>query len=132
MFELEEALDCQMSIKIAGIGPKGVKAVSKMTQCIENVEFLFVAEDQAEMVGISAQNRSHFLVSVALDCAVGSDITGCERPREDSIAEAVRDADLVFIVSGMESQADVDLTVRFAQEVKDAGAFTIAVKAGRG
>lgn len=130
MSKLEEELEQRISIKIAGIGHRGSKAVSKMTHCIENVEFLLVPEDLTEMVGVSAQSQTRFLDSFVFDCAVGSDISGCERPREDSIADAVRDADLVFIVTGMENQTVADSTVRFAQASRDAGAFTIAVTAG--
>ena len=132
MSELEEDLELRMSITIVGIGRKGVKSVSKMTSCIKNVEFLLVSEDFAEIESLGAANRSRILDSVALDRAVGSDISGCERLREDSLAEAVRDADLVFIVTGLENQTVADFAVRFVQESRDSGAFTVAVTAGGG
>jgi len=130
--KLEEDLELRMSITIVGIGRKGVKAVSKMTNCIKDVEFLLVSEDFTEIESLGAANRSRILDSVALDCAVGSEISECERPREDSIAEAVKGADLVFIVTGLENHTVDDFAVRFAQESRDSGAFTIAVKAGGG
>ena len=71
-----------------------------------------------------------FWILSSVDCAVGSDISGCERPREDSIADAVRDTDLVFIVTGLENQTVADLAIRFIQEARDAGAFTLVVTAG--
>ena len=65
MFELEEALDYQMSIKIVGIGRKGAKAVSKMTQLHRKCGVpLCAGGTQAEMVGLSAHNRTHFLDSI--------------------------------------------------------------------
>lgn len=127
MFELEENLELQMSITIVGIGRKGVKAVSKMTHCIENVEFLLVSNDFAEIESLGASYRARFLDSIALDCVVGSDVSGGERLREDSIAEAVRDVDLVFIVTGMENQTVREMVSCFAQVSRDAGAFTMAV-----
>lgn len=130
MFTLEEELESRISIKIVGIGRKGTKAVSKMTHCIEGVEFIFTAAGLTEKIGLSAHCRIIVVDSIVCDCAVGGDVTGCVTPRAESIADAVRDTDLVFIVTDLENQADVDFAIRFVQEARDAGALTLVVPLG--
>jgi cell division protein FtsZ len=128
--EIAEELEQGISIKIVGIGRKGAKAVGKMTDCVKDVEFLVMSEDRAEIVDLSKRSRIRFLDSIAYSSVVGSDITGGGGAAEDPIAEAVRDADLVFIVTGNENDEVDDMSVSFAKASRDAGAFTIAVTTG--
>jgi cell division protein FtsZ len=128
--EIAEELEQGINIKIAGIGHQGAKAVGKMTNCVKDVEFLLMSEDGAEIVDLSKRGRIRFLDSIAYSSAVGSDITEVGGAAEDPIAEAVRDADLVFIVTGNENQEVTDMLARFVQASRDSGAFTIAVTAG--
>jgi len=118
-------------IKVAGVGGSGSSAVSRMIKCrIEGVDLISINTD--------VQDLNHKKAHVKLQ--IGKNITGglgagmnpeigrmaAEESRTE-IAEALKDANLVFITCGMGGGSGTGGSVVVAEEAKKLGALTIAV-----
>ncbi len=128
---LEQKLISPTVIKVIGAGGGGSNAVNRMMACgLKNVDFLVANTD------LQALNYSNAPVKLG----IGSKLTGGlgaggkpevgEKAAEedtDSIANAVRGADMVFITAGMGGGTGTGAVPVIAQIAREQGALTVGV-----
>lgn len=118
-------------IKVIGAGGGGSNAVNRMMECgLQNVEFIVANTD------IQALNYSNALTKLAIGSkltgglgAGGKPEVGEKAALEDteSIVNAVRGADMVFVTAGMGGGTGTGAVPVIAQIARDQGALTVGI-----
>jgi cell division protein FtsZ len=128
---VEEADVAPTVIKVIGAGGGGSNAVNRMIAAgVRNVEFI-VANTDVQSLGLSRAE-----VRIALGAKVTHGLGAGGRPEvgekaaledRETIAQALRGADMVFVTAGMGGGTGTGSAPVIAQVARDLGALTVAV-----
>jgi len=131
MFELISATGQQEVIKVVGVGGGGCNAVDYMVECgIEGVEFISSNTD------VKVLHKTLAPLSLQLGEALTRGLGAGANPdigrqaameNRDRIAEALANADMVFITAGMGGGTGTGAAPVIAQLAKEQGILTVAV-----
>ncbi|MDA8220098.1 MAG: cell division protein FtsZ [Dehalococcoidales bacterium] len=127
--EMEEvqAVDQKARIKVVGVGGGGTNAVNRMIEAeVRGVEFIAINTDAQSLADSLASKRIRLGRGLG---AGGVPVVGNLAAEEssDEIYEALKDADMVFITTGMGGGTGTGATPVIAQISKEIGALTVAV-----
>lgn len=125
----DESTDAR--IKVVGLGGGGCNTVNRMIQeNIQGVEFIAVNTDAQALLQSEASVRLRIGDRVTKGRGVGGDpVKGAKAAEEsqDEIANALQNAELVFITAGMGGGTGTGAAPIAAEIVKNSGALTVAV-----
>src|SRR5438093_11900871 len=124
-------LDGLPPIKVVGVGGGGGNAVNRMVQArIAGVEFVGVNTDAQALERCDAEMRIRIGDRISRGLGVGGDPdrgrAAAEESREE-LKDALKGADMVFIIAGVGSGAGTGGTRLVSGVAKDIGALTVAV-----
>lgn len=132
MFELEDTtMDNFAKITVVGVGGGGINAVNNMIeQGLENVGFIAIDSDAETLLKSVVPKR----VQIGEKMPGGQGPNGqpetsdglAEESRED-ILEALRGADMVFVVAGLDEGTDSGAAAVVAGCARELGALTVAL-----
>ncbi len=118
-------------IKVVGVGGGGSNAVNRMIRSgLRGVEFIAVNTDAQALSLSEAAVRVQIGGQLTRGLGAGANPDVGERAAEESreqLAEVLRDADMVFVTSGMGGGTGTGASPLIAQLAKEAGALTVAV-----
>ena len=118
-------------IKVIGVGGGGSNAVNRMIQAeIRGVEFIAINTDAQALLLAQAPRKLRIGEKLTRGLGAGGNpAIGAKAAEESSedLLEAVRDADMVFITSGMGGGMGTGASPVIAQMAKEVGALTIGV-----
>ncbi len=104
-FELDEALDSGVTIKVVGVGGGGNNAVNRMVATdIRGVEFICVNTDKQVLINSAATQKVTIGEKITHGHGAGANPEVGKRAAEESIDDiknALAGADMVFITAGM-------------------------------
>jgi len=124
-------VDSLASIKVVGVGGGGCNAIDRMIQeKIRGVQFIAVNTDAQALVRSEAPIRIRIGDRLTKGLGVGGDsIKGAKAAEEsrEELAEAVQDADMIFITAGMGGGTGTGAAPLIAEVAKEGGALTVAV-----
>ena len=131
MFEFEEVVNSGAVIKVIGVGGAGNNAVNNMILAgIEGVEFIAANSDSQTL----SKNLAPIKIQLGTNLtrglgAGGNPEIGKKAAVEDaeSIEDALRGADLVFITAGMGGGTGTGAAPVIASIAKELGALTVSV-----
>jgi len=125
------ALEGAARIVVLGVGGGGSNAVNRMIQSgVRGVEFIAINTDTQALARSEAPTRLHIGEKLTRGLGAGGNPNTGEKAAEESaeqIADLVRDADMVFIASGMGGGTGTGAAPVIAQISKDLGALTVGV-----
>ena len=124
-------IDGLAQVKVIGIGGGGCNAVNRMYRDrVPGVEYLAVNTDAQHLLRLDVPVKIRIGDKLTRGLGVGGDPSigqsAAEESREE-LYEAVRDADMVFIASGMGGGTGTGAAPVVAEVAKETGALTIAV-----
>lgn len=132
MFELEDTtMDNFAKITVVGVGGGGINAVNNMIeQGLENVGFIAIDSDAETLLKSVVPKR----VQIGEKMPGGQGLNGqpetsdglAEESRED-ILEALRGADMVFVVAGLDEGTGSGAAAVVAGCARELGALTVAL-----
>jgi len=129
--KLDEDVDKIADIKVVGVGGGGCSAVSRMVEAkVKGVEFITVNTDVQALNSNKSDVRIQIGKETTQGLGSGADPEmGRKSVEEDKeeIYEALQDADMVFITSGMGGGTGSGATATIASIAKELGALTVAV-----
>ena len=118
-------------IKVIGVGGGGCNAVNRMAaEKIPGVELVAVNTDGQALMHIQADVQIRIGDKLTKGLGVGGDPGKGQRAAEESrdeLREAVRDAEMVFVTSGMGGGTGTGASPVVAEVAREAGALTIGV-----
>jgi cell division protein FtsZ len=118
-------------IRVIGVGGGGSNAVNRMIQAdIRGVEFIAVNTDAQALLLAQAPHKIRIGDKLTRGLGAGGNpAIGAKAAEESSedLLEAVREADMVFITSGMGGGTGTGASPVIAQMSKEVGALTIGV-----
>src|SRR5918911_791305 len=125
------SLEGAARIVVLGVGGGGSNAVNRMIQSgVRGVEFIAVNCDTQALARSEAGTRVRIGDKLTRGLGAGGNPNVGEKAAEESaesIAEIVRDADMVFIAAGMGGGTGTGAAPVIAQIAKDLGALTVGV-----
>jgi len=124
-------IDGLAQVKVIGVGGGGCNAVNRMYRDrVPGVEYLAVNTDAQHLLRLDVPVKIRVGDKLTRGLGVGGDPSigqaAAEESREE-LYEAVRDADMVFIASGMGGGTGTGAAPVVAEVAKETGALTIAV-----
>lgn len=130
-FELENNYDSGVNIKVVGVGGGGNNAVNRMIETrIKGVEFIAINTDKQALVQSSAENKIPIGDKLTKGHGAGANPDIGMRAAEESaeeIAAALKDADMVFITTGMGGGTGTGAAPVVAKIARDLGILTIGI-----
>jgi cell division protein FtsZ len=127
----ERDVESFAQIKVIGVGGGGSNAVNRMIQAdIRGVEFIAVNTDAQALLLAQAPRKIRIGDKLTRGLGAGGNpAIGAKAAEESSeeLLEAVREADMVFITSGMGGGTGTGASPVIAQMAKEVGALTIGV-----
>ena len=118
-------------IKVIGVGGGGSNAVNRMIRAeMMGVEFIAVNTDAQALLQSDAPHKIRIGDKLTRGLGAGADpMVGQRAAEEDSekIYEALKDADMIFITSGMGGGTGSGAAPVIAEIAKDLGALTVGV-----
>ena len=118
-------------IKVIGVGGGGCNAVNRMAaEKIPGVELVAVNTDGQALMHIQSDVQIRIGDKLTKGLGVGGDPNKGQRAAEESrdeLREAVRDAEMVFVTSGMGGGTGTGASPVVAEVAREAGALTIGV-----
>jgi len=118
-------------IKVVGVGGSGSNAVSRMMKCkIKGVELIAINADDQDLQKVRAHRKVRIGKKITKGLGTGMNPQiGKEAAEEqrDDIEEVLKDADIVFVTSGMGGGCGSGASSVVADIAKKQGALTIAV-----
>ncbi|HEX5478358.1 MAG TPA: cell division protein FtsZ, partial [Dehalococcoidia bacterium] len=118
-------------IKVIGVGGGGCNAVNRMaSEKIPGVELVAVNTDGQSLMHIQADVQIRIGDKLTKGLGVGGDPAKGQQAAEESrdeLREAVRDAEMVFVTSGMGGGTGTGASPIVAEVAREAGALTIGV-----
>ncbi len=118
-------------IKVVGCGGAGANAVNRMVSTkIQGVEFIAVNTDAQALHHCQASLKLHIGKGVTRGLGAGMNPeTGRQAAEEsrDDIAEAVENADMVFVTAGMGGGTGTGAAPIVAEIARESGALTVGV-----
>ncbi|MGQ9675020.1 MAG: cell division protein FtsZ [Chloroflexota bacterium] len=119
------------SIKVVGVGGGGSNAVNRMIQAdVRGVEFVAVNTDAQALARTGANRRIQIGDKLTKGLGAGGHPeigTKAAEETSDSIFEALKDSDMIFITAGMGGGTGTGAAPVIAQIAREIGALTIAV-----
>lgn len=130
MPQIKPDIETFARIKVVGPGGSGNNAVSRMMQCgIKGVDFIAINTDAQQLHHTNAPIKIHIGKNLTKGLGAGMipDI-GRQAAEEtkDEIQDALRGADMVFVVGGLGGGTCSGAAPVIAEVAKDAGALTVA------
>jgi cell division protein FtsZ len=129
--EPDDFLNTFARIRVIGVGGAGGNAINRMVQSgVDGIEFVSVNTDAQALL------NSHASVSVRIGDKLTKGLGAGGRPEigaraaeesADSLAELMRDTDMVFITAGMGGGTGTGASPVIAKIAKAAGALTVGV-----
>ncbi len=118
-------------IKVVGIGGAGGNVISRMGRdSIRGVEFVAINTDAQDLEHCDAKQKIHIgrIATRGLGAGMNPDL-GRQAAEENQadVAEAVKDADLIFIAAGFGGGTGTGATPVVADIIRETGALTIAI-----
>ena len=130
-FEIDNDFESAVQIKVIGVGGGGGNAVNRMiTSGVLGAEFIAVNTDKQVLVHSKATHKIQIgEKSTHGQGAGGKPEVGAKSAEEsrDSIADALKGTDMVFITAGMGGGTGTGAAPVIAQVAKDMGCLTIGV-----
>jgi cell division protein FtsZ len=127
----EREIESFAQIKVIGVGGGGSNAVNRMIQAdIRGVEFIAVNTDAQALLLAQAPRKIRIGDKLTRGLGAGGNPAVGSKAAEESsedLLEAVREADMVFITSGMGGGTGTGASPVIAQMAKEVGALTIGV-----
>jgi cell division protein FtsZ len=118
-------------IKVVGVGGGGCNAVNRMAlEQIPGVELVAVNTDGQALMHIQSDVQIRIGDKLTKGLGAGGDPVKGERAAEESrdeLREAVRDAEMVFVTSGLGGGTGTGASPIVAEVAREAGALTIGV-----
>jgi cell division protein FtsZ len=131
LFELDETFTDQARIKVIGVGGAGGNAVRTMiSQGLPGVEFIAANTDVQALNSSPAPVRIQIGREVTRGLGAGANPEIGRRAALESIeeiAEAIGDADMVFVTAGMGGGTGTGAASVIAQVAREKGALTVGV-----
>ncbi|NOX97599.1 MAG: cell division protein FtsZ [Nitrospirae bacterium] len=131
MLEFEDEFDCDVDIRVIGVGGGGSNAVDHMAETgLSNIDFIAVNTDSQALRMSSSPQKIQ--IGTELTKGLGSGANpeiGREAAFEDreKIAEVLKGADLVFITAGLGGGTGTGASPVIAEVAREMGALTVAV-----
>ncbi len=131
MFEFDTEVTNPAKIKVIGVGGGGNNAVNRMIESgIECVEFIAVNTDKQDLGMSNAVNKIQIGEKVTKGLGAGAvpeiGYKAAEESR-DEIAEAIGDADMVFVTAGMGGGTGTGAAPVVAEIAKEMGVLTVGI-----
>ena len=130
-FEIDNDFESAVQIKVIGVGGGGGNAVNRMiTSGVLGAEFIAVNTDKQVLVHSKATHKIQIgEKSTHGQGAGGKPEIGAKAAEEskDSISDALKGTDMVFITAGMGGGTGTGAAPVIAQVAKDMGCLTIGV-----
>lgn len=118
-------------IKVVGVGGAGGNAINRMVASgVDGIEFVAVNTDAQALMTSEASIAIRIGDKLTKGLGAGGRPEIGERAAEESaesLAEVMRDCDMVFIAAGMGGGTGTGASPTIAKLAKDAGALTVAV-----
>lgn len=118
-------------IKVVGVGGAGGNAINRMVSSgVDGIEFVAVNTDAQALMTSEASIAIRIGDKLTKGLGAGGRPEIGERAAEESaesLAEVMRDCDMVFIAAGMGGGTGTGASPTIAKLAKDAGALTVAV-----
>lgn len=131
MFEFDEAIDQGAVIKVIGVGGGGGNAVNTMiASTIHKVDFIVANTDAQALRNSKAPVKIQLGRQLTKGLGAGTKAeVGREAALEDreSLIEAIKGADLVFIAAGMGGGTGTGAAPVIAESARDNGILTVGV-----
>jgi cell division protein FtsZ len=131
VFENNDSFDPEVKIKVIGVGGGGGNALNCMVGSdVENIEYISVNTDARALRNSKATNRIQIGAKLTKGRGAGNrPNVGKESAEEnrDEIADAIKDADMIFITAGMGGGTGTGAAPVVAQVAQELGILTVAV-----
>ncbi|MBI5903582.1 MAG: cell division protein FtsZ [Deltaproteobacteria bacterium] len=131
MIEMDESFNSGARLKVIGVGGCGGNAINTMIECgLEGVEFLAANTDS------QALEKSRANIKIQLGAALTKGLGAGANPEmgksaalesKDTLVEALKGADMVFITAGMGGGTGTGAGPIVAEAAKAVGALVVAV-----
>lgn len=130
-FELDEAMDSGVCLKVVGVGGGGNNAVNRMVASdIRGVEFICINTDKQVLVNSAATQKVTIGEKITRGHGAGANPEVGKRAAEESIDDiknALAGADMVFITAGMGGGTGTGAAPVVAQIAREMGILTVGV-----
>lgn len=131
VFESNENFDPDVKIKVIGVGGGGGNALNCMVDSdVEDIEYISINTDARALRNSKASNRIQIGAKLTKGRGAGNKpAVGKESAEEnrDEIADAIKDADMIFITAGMGGGTGTGAAPVVAQIAQEIGILTVAV-----
>ncbi|MCI8331843.1 MAG: cell division protein FtsZ [Clostridiales bacterium] len=130
-FELEEAFDSGVNIKVIGVGGGGNNAVNRMIEAgVKGVEFIAINTDKQVLMKNGASRKISIGDKLTHGHGAGANPEVGAKSAEESEAEissAIEGADMVFVATGMGGGTGTGAAPVVAKLAKEMGILTIGI-----
>ena len=130
-FELDEAMDSGVCIKVVGVGGGGNNAVNRMVATdIRGVEFICVNTDKQVLVNSGATQKVTIGEKITRGHGAGANPEVGKRAAEESIDDiknALAGADMVFITAGMGGGTGTGAAPIVARVAREMNILTVGI-----
>ncbi|HDS01773.1 MAG TPA: cell division protein FtsZ [candidate division Zixibacteria bacterium] len=117
-------------IKVVGVGGSGGNAINRMIESgLTNVDFVSINTDMQALDGSKAGTKIQIGTKITRGLGAGADPEVGRRAIEedrDKVAEALQDADMIFVTAGMGGGTGTGAAPVVAEIAKELGALTVA------
>lgn len=129
MFELEDTtMDNFAKITVVGVGGGGIDAVNNMIeQGLENVDFIAIDSDAETLLKSAAPKRVQIGAKKGTNDHHPKTSEGLAEESREDILEALRGADMVFVVDGLDGGTGSGAAAVVAGCARELGALTVAL-----
>lgn len=132
--DMDMQLDAQKNaavIKVIGVGGGGGNAVNRMiADDVKGVEFIVANTDIQALQGSNAETKIQLGPKLTRGLGAGANPevgSKAAQESEEAIAEALKDADMVFVTAGMGGGTGTGAAPVIAKIAKEQGALTVGV-----
>ena len=130
-FKAEAGPENVVTIKVVGIGGAGNNVVNRMVKAgTQGVEFIAINTDKQALAVSNADQKLQIGEKMTHGQGAGSDPEIGKRSAEESrnnIAQAIEDADMVFLTAGMGGGTGTGAAPTVADIAREAGILTVGV-----
>ncbi len=130
-FEIDNATEDVVQIKVVGVGGGGGNAVNRMVDAgVRGVEFIAINTDKCALIHSKANHKIQIGEKLTKGQGAGGNPNNGEsaaQESKDEIAAALRSADMVFIAAGMGGGTGTGAAPIVAQIAKELGILTVGI-----
>jgi len=131
VIEMDDSFNCGAKLKVVGVGGCGGNAVNTMIESgLEGVEFLAANTDSQALAKSMANIKIQLGVGLTKGLGAGANPEvgrNAAMESRDSLVEALRGADMVFITAGMGGGTGTGAGPIVAEAAREVGALVVAV-----